>query len=186
MKRLLHILICISVVFILQGCTNEEQVTVELIEYHNNGWRTFQKMKKEKVKPIASKSISLVLEENDQGIEIVIKEELLRVLNEMVEHLESIQLKTKEVQNLKQLEIEAERFNYDDFKEAANILDNGNADEIDAMYEQFGESNKELEEKYDEIEDEREKLMEKYDVEFIVDYDEDGNRVMEMVRKEED
>jgi|SRR5699024_1629929 len=185
MKRLFHILICISVVFILQGCTNEEQVTEELIEYHNNDWRTFEKMKEEG-KVITAKYFTLALEDDEHNIERLVTEELLPLLNEMLQHLEVIQLETKKVQKLNQLEIEAQKFVYENFSEYTNILQNGNAEEIDAMYEQFGEYKKELEEKYDEIEDEREKLMEKYDVEFIVDYDEDGNRVMEMVRKKED
>src|SRR5699024_6495187 len=183
-NKIIKTMLFIILILFQQGCFNNEQVTEELIEYHNNGWRMLENMK-EKGKTITSEYIALALEDNNKDIEGLVKKELLPLLKEMVEHLETIQLETKEVKKLNQLEIEAQRFVYDNFKGYANILQNGNAGEIDAMYEQFDDYNKELERKYAEVEDEREKLMEKYDVELISDYDKDGNRVMKMVRKKE-
>lgn len=175
----------IIVILFLQGCFNNEQAIEELIEYHNNEWRTFQNMKEEG-KTITSKYVALALEDNDEEIERLVKKELLPVLKEMVEYLEAIQLKTKEVQKLNQLEIEAQRFVYKNFKDYANVLHGGNTEDIDSMYEQFNQYQKELEKKYEKVEDERESLMDKYNVELIADYDEEGNRVMEMVRKKEE
>lgn len=101
------------------------------------------------------------MEDNEHNIESLVTEELLPLLNKMLQYLESIQQETKKVQKLNQLEIEAQKFGYDTFSEYANILQNGNDKEIDAMYEDFEEYDKVLQEKYEEVEDKREKSCNK-------------------------
>ena len=170
---------------LLTGCFNNEQITEELIEYHNDEWRKLQEIKKENSGPILTEYYTLALNENDQGIEKLLREEFLPLQKEVVEHLEEIYLESKEVEKLNQLQLEAEKFGYEILKEQADIIHGGNLIEIDEMYERFNQYQKELEEKYAEVEEKREKLMEKYDVELIKETDEKGNNVMKMVRKEE-
>ena len=170
---------------LLTGCFNNEQITEELIEYHNNDWRKLQEIKKENSGHIFTEYYTLALEENDRGIEKLLREEILPIQTEVVEYLEEVHLESKEVEELNQLQLESGKFRYEVLKEQADILHDGNTKEIDEMYERFTYYRKELEEKYAEVEDEREKLMEKYDVELIKETDEKGNNVIKMVRKEE-
>ena|SRR5699024_6561188 len=186
MNRIFNVILFTLALLLLTSCFNNEQITEELIEYHNNDWRKLQEIKKENSGHIFTEYYTLALEENDRGIEKLLREEILPIQTEVVEYLEEVHVESKEIEKLNKLQLESEKFRYEILKEQADIIHGGDAKEIDEMYERFTQYRKELEEKYDEVEDEREKLMVKYDVEFIVDYDEDGNRIMEMVRKEED
>jgi len=172
--------------FLTYGCTNSDEVANELIEYHNNDWLTFKNMHDEKLGPIASKFIILTLRDDQKGVEVLINEEFLPPVSELVDYLEGIKLENKEVQALNQLMIEIEKEAYNKFKQTAEVLERGDKKEIEERFDKHDAYKDEQEENFDKFYKEREKLMKKYDVHWIEEYDEDGERIDKMKRKEDD
>src|SRR5690625_7881444 len=111
MKRYLFIIIGITFMFLTYGCTNSDEVADELIEYHNNDWLKFKNMNDEKLGPIASEIVTLILRDDHKGVELLIKEEFFPAVSEIVDYLEGIELEHKEVQALNQLMIEDKKIN---------------------------------------------------------------------------
>src|SRR5690625_3687151 len=112
MKKTLYIVVGTALIILFSGCFNREKVTDELIKYHNNEWQILQEMKEEKVKADTSEYILLAIEGNNKEVGKLLKEEILPSHNEVVEYLEGTKLKNKEIEELNQLQIDAEEFGY--------------------------------------------------------------------------
>src|SRR5699024_3902555 len=175
----------IILIFLMSGCLNKNEVTEELINYHNNDWLKLQEIKDTKISSKVSKYISYAMEDNEEAVANLLTEEILPSHLEIVDYLEGINLESKEIEKLNQLQIDAEKFGYKIFKEQAETLKKGERSEIDAMFDRFETYDKELQEKYEEVDEKRDELMEKYNVQWVEEYDENGDSVMKMERKEE-
>src|SRR5690625_1440525 len=116
MKRYLSMVIGIIFMFFTYGCTNSDEVADELIAYHNNDWLTFKNMNDEKLGPIASEIVTLILRDDHKGVELLIKEEFFPAVSEIVDYLEGIELEHKEVQALNQLMIEVKKIHIINFR----------------------------------------------------------------------
>src|SRR5690625_5958472 len=164
MKRYLFIIIGITFMFLTYGCTNSDEVADELIEYHNNDWLKFKNMNDEKLGPIASEIVTLIMRQEHKGVEILIKEEFLHAVSEIVDYLEGIELEHKEVQALNQLMIEVKKDSYNQFQETAKVLESGDEKKIQERFEKHSEYLDEQNEIYDNFYEKRDQLVKKYDI----------------------
>src|SRR5690625_6224753 len=82
--------------------------------------------------------------------------------------------------------IEIEKEAYYKFKQTAEVLERGDKKEIEERFDKHDAYKDEQEENFDKFYKEREKLMKKYDVHWIEEYDEDGERIDKMKRKEDE
>ena len=172
--------------FLTYGCTNSDEVADELIEYHNNDWLKFKNMNDEKLGPIASEIVTLILRDDHKGVELLIKEEFFPAVSEIVDYLEGIELEHKEVQALNQLMIEVKKDSYNQFQETAKVLESGDEKKIQERFEKHSEYLDEQNEIYDNFYEKRDQLVKKYDIYWIKEYEEDGERIDKMERKEDD
>src|SRR5690625_1511881 len=160
MKKTLYIVVGTALIILFSGCFNREKVTDELIKYHNNEWQILQEMKEEKVKADTSEYILLAIEGNNKEVGKLLKEEILPSHNEV--------------------------FGYKVLQEQADVFSSGEKVDFEVMFERFERHDKELEEKYKKVDDKGEELIEKYDVHWVDVYDEDGELIRKMERKEVD
>jgi len=172
--------------FLTYGCTNSDEVADELIEYHNNDWLTYKNMNDEMLGPIASEFVILALRDDHKGVELLIKEEFFPAVSEIVDYLEGIELEHKEVQALNQLMIKVKKDSYNLFQETAKVLERGDKKEIEDKYVELNEYLDEQNEMYDNFYKKRDQLVKKYDIDWIKEYEEDGERIDKMERKEDD
>src|SRR5690625_103508 len=184
MKRTFYIIVGTALMLLFSGCFNQDKIADELIKYHNNEWKILQEMKEDKVKADTSEYILLAMEGNNKEVGKLLKEKILPSHNEVVEYLEGTKLKNKEIEELNQLQIDAEEFRYKVLQEQADVFSSGEKVDFEAMFERFERHDKELEEKYKKVDDKREELIEKYDVHWVDVYDEDGEPIRKMERKE--
>lgn len=141
---------------ILAGCTNKDEVTQELIDYHNQTWIAIQEMKVER--------ISVLNDQTDPSSEALVDasefdvEEALSVMDQVNDHLKTIEPEHSDIKQLHSLLTEAE--------ESASIA---LGDEIayvngDTSDEQVEKSHEKLLENFNEFVDYRDELMNKYNV----------------------
>ncbi len=185
MKKIYCILIGITLMFLISGCMNKDEVAKELIEYHNNDWIKVQKMKDAKISSKITMYTAFAMEDNEEAIANLLNEEILPSHNEILEYLKEIELDSNEIEELNLLQIEAETFGYEIFQEQAKILNDGNKTEINEMFNRFEIYDKALEDKYEIVYEKRKELMEKYNVQWVKEYDDSGDRIMKM-RKDDD
>src|SRR5690625_736915 len=112
MKRTFYIIVGTALMLLFSGCFNQDKIADELIKYHNNEWKILQEMKEDKVKADTSEYILLAMEGNNKEVGKLLKEKILPSHNEVVEYLEGTKLKNKEIEELNQLQIDAEEFRY--------------------------------------------------------------------------
>jgi len=113
-------------------------------------------MNDEKLGPMETDFIRLATGEDLEGTETLIKEEILPILGELVDNLEGIKLEHKEVKELNQLKIGIQKEIYKGFKELATMI----------------------------AEMDRQELEESADI--LYEYEEDGEGIDKMKRKEDD
>lgn len=141
---------------ILASCTSKDEVTQELIEYHNKTWMAIQEMKGER--------ISVLKDQTDPSGEALIDasefdvEEALSAMDQVNDHLKTIEPEHSDIQQLHDLLTEAE--------ESASIA---LGDQIayvngDTSDEQVEKSHENLFENFNEFVDYRDDLMKKYNV----------------------
>src|SRR5690625_961852 len=119
-------------------------------------------------------------------IELLIKEEIFTAVSEIEDYLERIKLEHKEVQALNQLMIKVKKDSYNLFQETAKVLERGDKKEIEDKYVELNEYLDEQNEIYDNFYKKRDQLVKKYDIDWIKEYEEDGERIDKMERKEGD
>lgn len=163
---------------LLTGCLKDSDVTDELIEYHNNYWITYQVMKENNIESEMSAITSFLLKDDLQAIKTLYEED---DIDELVNYLEGIELENKELKQLNQLQIEIELSMYDKYEELIEEIDNKNAKKMEVKIMNFYILGEEQDNEFDE---KREKLMDKYDVKWIKEYDEDGNTIKKMQKKD--
>src|SRR5699024_12109617 len=59
----------IILIFLMSGCLNKNEVTEELINYHNNDWLKLQEIKDTKISSKVSKYISFAMEDNEEEVD---------------------------------------------------------------------------------------------------------------------
>ncbi len=147
---------CVIALIILAGCTNKDEVTQELIEYHNKTWMAIQEMKVER--------ISILEDQTDPSGEALVDasefevEEALSALDQVNDYLKTIEPEHSDIKQLHNLLTEAE--------EPASIA---LGDQIayvngDVSDEQVEKSHEILLENFNEFVDYRDDLMKKYNV----------------------
>src|SRR5699024_5446248 len=119
MKRYLSLIIGITFMFLIYGCTNSDKVANELIEYHNSDWLTFKKMNVEMLGEVEEQLTIIAMEEDVEGVKMLIEEEIIPVQSVLVDYLEGRNLEHKEVQELDQLMIKIEKKTYKGFETLA-------------------------------------------------------------------
>src|SRR5699024_8436873 len=65
----------VVLLLIITGCSNDDEIAKELIDYYNNDWISAQKMKKEN---IGAKKLRLLKIENNEEASVFVEEEILR------------------------------------------------------------------------------------------------------------
>jgi len=159
------------------GCSSNDEVTKELINYYNNNWITVQKMKEE---GIGKKRLELLRteEEGNEKAGDFVEEEILPSMQEVLDYLHDVKLEHKENQKLHQLQVEAEEFFYKSLQDGAeNYRGKVSDDEI------YKNTDK-LEEKYDAFLERRDELMKKYNIEWDEDSSENGYHKMKLGTEE--
>jgi|SRR5690625_4128887 len=186
MKRYLSIVIGILFIFFTYGCTNSDEVADELIEYHNSDWVTFKKMNDDMLGPFEAEFTILAMGKDVEGTKVLIEEEILPAQSVLVDYLERRNLEHKEVQELNQLMIEIERKTYKGLEKLATMIEEMDRQELEESSDILMEHEYELHKMLDDFHNEREELMGKYDVRWIEEYEEYGERINKMERKEDD
>jgi len=157
MEKGIMIWISTVVIFILSGCSKDEDIANELIDYYNNDWIAFQQMKQE---ALGKNQMELLQqqEQSDEKASNFVEEEVLPNMEEIIDYLHSIKLEHKSIKKLHQLQIEAEEYAYEGIKEYPAYYRGEVTDE------EMNEYSEELEQKYDAFFIQLEKMMKKYEV----------------------
>src|SRR5690625_7144967 len=113
-------------------------------------------MSEKKLGPKETEFLRLTTGQDLQGTETLIKKEILPTLGELIDYLEGIKLEHKEVKELNQLKVEIQKEIYIGFKELATMI----------------------------AEMDRQELEESADI--LYEYEENGERIDKMKRKEDE
>ena len=161
----------------LGACSSNDQVADELIDYYNNDWQALQEMKKEELGTKRNDLYSFDKFENpEEGLDFL-ENEVLPEYETIIDYLKTIELENKEVQELNQLQIEAEEFGYQFMKEDGKAYYRNEKED-----EEIWENIDKLEDLYDEFAERRNELMEKYDIVFEEGTNENGEPIQVMKR----
>lgn len=184
MKKIYTVIIFLLVIFFLSGCfaggKEDEQVKDEVIEYYTNAYETFENMKHGDLKALFYEFASYTKTLDTESMEKMLREKYLPKIDEIIKHLESIQLKAEEIETLNNMYIKAEQLYYEGIEYYADGLREVSADELDQLDEQVDRYIAEYEEMYEEIEETRDKLLKKYNLELVVGYDVGGEVKVEL------
>ncbi|GGB58044.1 hypothetical protein GCM10011409_39440 [Lentibacillus populi] len=182
--KILSMIIGITLVVSLSGCSNSDEVTNELIEYHNDSFLTFKAMKEEEFMSKVGEYIKIVKKGDDQVSADFLEEEMLPKLNEVLDYLKGVEPDHKEVRELNELLIEAEEAGYKAIKEGTELAGIKEGETNEKML-QIDKYENELQEMYDSFLERRDELMEKYDIHWVEENGEDGKRIKKMERDAE-
>ncbi len=147
-----------------------DEVAEDLIHYNNEEWVPINEMKKKKMRGIPLELTELENEGKEEEAIALVKDEILPVVNEVLEQLEAVEPEHQKVKKINEMQIEAEQFVKDKFKQVITYYEGGNVSEQDI--DQYDE---EMREKYQDILDYRDKLIDKYNLEYAGDDDTLGN-----------
>jgi len=181
MKKNINILIALTMMVILTGCFKDNDVAEELIEYHNDHWLTYHKMKNNKKDNEMLVVTTSLLEHDIQEVVTFYKEEILQDISKLIDYLENIELEKKEVQRLNQLQLDAEKAKYNMYDELIDSIAKEEDEKIEIMVMNFYIKDNESDKILDEFYEERDKLMKKYNVQW--QKDNDGEELMKKTGK---
>lgn|SRR5699024_5639994 len=189
MKKIYTVIILLLVILFLSSCfatrKEDEQVKDEIIEYYTNAYETFENMKHGDLKTLFYEFASYTKTLDIESMEKMLREKYLPKIDEVIEHLEGIQLKAEEMEALNNMYIKAEQLYYEGMEYYADGLREFPVDELDQLDEQVDRYIAEYEGMYEEIEETRDELLKKYNLELVVDYDVGGEVKVELKDSED-
>jgi hypothetical protein len=177
MKKRLFVWIGTVVFLFLVACSNHDKVADGLIHYYNNDWQQYQTMKQEKV--TTRKHDLYRIDHPKEGLDFL-ENKVLPEYKAIIDSLKEIEFGHKEVQELNQLQIDAEEFGYQLMEEDGHAYYRNEITD-----EEIWEHVDQLEDLYDIFAKQRDKLMKKYDLIFEEATNENGKPIQVMKRKTE-
>lgn len=175
------IIIGIVTLLLLQGCVSKEEAGEELMQYFNVDIRSEED---DKFSKSLSELVSLMIRAEEEEIAAYMNGEFLPATKDLIDYLEGLEYKSRSVRKLNEMDIDIQQSVYDQFSEFADVLENGNAKEIEAKNEEMEDFNRELERETEKYFDRRRKLIDKYDLTSMTDYNDDGNKVHTLEKKD--
>lgn len=171
MKRLFLIGASFFITLLLSGCFHSEEKGDELITYYN-GWLEIREDE-----PGYGSLFSLAREEDPEKAKQILNEAFLPVLQDSVDYLENVELEFKEIQELQELHLRVENYFLDLTIDLEEQLENEMLTNSEKPSDEMDDKTNEFEALADKMHTKKDKLMEKYDVYWIIEYDEDGNKL---------
>lgn len=168
-KIIIPILIVLSSA-LLVSCGNKDEVAEDLIHYNNEEWVPINEMKKKEMHGIPFELTELENEGKEGEAIALVKDEILPIVDEVLEQLEASEPEHQKVKKLNDMQIEAEQFVKDKFKQVIIYYEGGDVSEQDI--DQYDE---EMRVKYQDILDYRDELIDKYNLEYVDDDETLGN-----------
>lgn len=162
MKQTISMILVVLTLFLLVSCSNKGEVADEIVQYYNEEWVSMNEMKEETMNTLVTELYELDKEGKNQEVINLIKNEFYPSIDNILEHLESLELNNKEVKKMNDMQIEAEKYSRDRFKDTIEYYEGANISDSE-LKRLSREQNK----KYDDVLEYRDKLMDKYNLELI-------------------
>lgn len=175
MKKVISLMLLVCVPFFLASCENKDEVADEIVHYYNEEFLPMYETKEDKMEDKPSKLTQLEEENKKDEAITFVKDKVMPVVDESLERLEAADIPNKKVKKMNDMQIEAEQFAKDSFKELIAFYKGDDVSEQDVE-----QGNEEMEEKYLDVFDYREELMEQYNL-----VEEDDSEYPKLKRAEE-
>lgn len=169
MKKVIGSILVVFALALLVSCSNKDEVADEIVHYYNEEWVPINVMKADEMRDVSVELSELDKEgKGDEAISLI-KNEVLPVVDEALERLESVDPNNDEVKKMNDMQIEAEQYSRDRFKDTiAYYKGDKSESELNPLVEK-------QDKKYEDVLDYRDKLMDKYNLEYTEDDDALGN-----------
>lgn len=160
MKKGISLIIVVFAAFLLVSCGNKDEVADEIVHYYNEQWVPINAKDEEEMLDLFDKLYELEKKDKENKATAYIKNEMLPVVDEILERLESVDSSNKEVKKMNDMQIEAEQHERNGLKAIKDYYEGSKSeDELNSLKEEW-------EQKIDDVIEYRDELMEKYDLEL--------------------
>lgn len=157
-KASLYIML-IVVSALLISCADKEEEADEIIKYYNEEWIPINNFIKDELGKFTTEFIELDAKKNKSEATELIKTEIIRLTEEIVSQLENVNPKNKKIKKMINLQLEAEIFLLESFKNIIKYY------EGEMTESELADDKQKLDSMYDDVIEYQQKVFEKYNLE---------------------
>ncbi|WP_066194135.1 MULTISPECIES: hypothetical protein [Gracilibacillus] len=170
MKQRMILVITACSLLLLASCSDKEEIAEELIQYNNEVWVPINKMKETELNDLESMQQELESAGKIEEAALLVENEIVPVMDEVLDQLESADTANKEVDEWNDMQIEAEELAKDYMEESVDYYESDEWSVVDHFF-----NTEELKAKYIDVADYRDELIDTYELEYVKGHEGLGN-----------